>query len=40
MQKSVLYIFCYNLEFLGVKRSMRHMYKWLNKNEYFNFLKD
>ena len=27
MQNSVLYIFCYELDFFGVKRSMKHKHK-------------
>ena len=39
MQNSVLYIFCYKLELFGVKRSMKHKHKWLNKTVCFSFLK-
>ena len=35
----VLYIFCYKLELFGVKRSMKHKHKWLNKIVCFKFLK-
>ena len=32
--------FCYKLELFGVKRSMRHKHKWLNKMACYNVLKN
>ena len=33
-------LFCYKLELLGVKRSMKHKHKWMNKIACFSFLKN